>query len=65
MMLHGQALGVTYQRSGDDQHNYSEEYLRARIVGAMGGREAEEVVYGGRTTGAENDIPRQARWLGK
>jgi len=52
----GQALGVTYQRPDDDQHSYSEEYLQARIVGAMGGRAAEEVVYGGRTTGAENDI---------
>jgi cell division protease FtsH len=52
----GQALGVTYQRPDDDQHSYSEEYLLARIVGAMGGRAAEEVVYGGRTTGAENDM---------
>src|SRR6266566_7419327 len=52
----GQALGVTYQRPDDDQHSYSEEYLQARIVGAMGGRAAEEVVYGGRTTGAESDI---------
>ncbi|MBV8714932.1 MAG: ATP-dependent zinc metalloprotease FtsH [Chloroflexi bacterium] len=56
IMPRGQALGVTYQRPEDDRHNYSEEYLRARIVGAMGGRAAEEVVYGGRTTGAENDI---------
>jgi cell division protease FtsH len=55
-MPHGQALGVTYQRPEDDRHNYSEEYLRARITGAMGGRAAEEVVYGGRTTGAENDL---------
>jgi cell division protease FtsH len=55
-MPRGQALGVTYQRPEDDRHNYSEEYLRARITGAMGGRAAEEVVYGGRTTGAENDI---------
>jgi cell division protease FtsH len=53
---HGQTLGVTYQRPDDDQQTYSEEYLQARIVGAMGGRAAEEVVYGGRTTGAENDI---------
>src|SRR5207248_9451149 len=52
----GQALGLTYPRPEDDRHNYSEEYLRARITGAMGGRGAEEVVYGGRTTGAENDI---------
>ena len=56
IMPRGQALGVTYQRPADDRHNYSEEYLRARITGAMGGRAAEEVVYGGRTTGAENDI---------
>jgi cell division protease FtsH len=56
IMPRGQALGVTYQRPEDDRHNYSEEYLRARIIGAMGGRAAEEVVYGGRTTGAENDI---------
>jgi cell division protease FtsH len=56
IMPRGQALGVTYQRPEDDRHNYSEEYLRARITGAMGGRAAEEVVYGGRTTGAENDM---------
>ncbi|HEV7661931.1 MAG TPA: ATP-dependent zinc metalloprotease FtsH [Chloroflexota bacterium] len=56
IMPRGQALGVTYQRPDDDRHNYSEEYLRSRITGAMGGRAAEEVVYGGRTTGAENDI---------
>jgi cell division protease FtsH len=56
IMPRGQALGVTYQRPEDDRHNYSEEYLRARITGAMGGRGAEEVVYGGRTTGAENDM---------
>src|SRR6266849_213086 len=56
IMPRGQALGVTYQRPEDDRHNYSEEYLRARITGAMGGRAAEEIVYGGRTTGAENDM---------
>jgi cell division protease FtsH len=52
----GQALGVTYQRAEDDRHNYSQDYLCARIVGAMGGRAAEEVVYSTLTTGAENDI---------
>jgi cell division protease FtsH len=52
----GQALGVTYQRPDSDRYNYPEAYLRARIVGLMGGRAAEEVVYGTRTTGAENDI---------
>jgi len=52
----GQALGVTYQRPQTDRYNYPEGYLRARIVGMLGGRAAEEVVYGTRTTGAENDI---------
>src|SRR5215217_1637870 len=52
----GQALGVTYQRPEDDRYNYLEGYLRARIVGMLGGRAAEEIVYGTRSTGAENDI---------
>jgi cell division protease FtsH len=52
----GQALGVTYQRPDSDRYNYPEAYLRARIVGMLGGRAAEEIVYGTRTTGAESDI---------
>jgi cell division protease FtsH len=52
----GMALGVTYQQPRDDRHNYDEQYLRSRTIGAMGGRAAEEVVFGSRTTGAENDM---------
>ena len=52
----GQALGVTYQRPESDRYNYPEAYLRARIVGMLGGRAAEEIVYGTKTTGAESDI---------
>jgi cell division protease FtsH len=52
----GQALGVTYQRPDNDRYNYPESYLRGRIVGILGGRVAEEIVYGTKTTGAENDI---------
>ena len=52
----GQALGVTYQRPLTDRYNYPEAYLRAKIVGILGGRAAEEVVYGTKTTGAESDI---------
>jgi cell division protease FtsH len=52
----GQALGVTYQRPQTDRYNYPEAYLRAKIIGMLGGRAAEEVVYGTRTTGAESDI---------
>jgi cell division protease FtsH len=52
----GQALGVTYQRPLTDRYNYPEAYLRAKITGILGGRAAEELVYGNRTTGAESDI---------
>jgi cell division protease FtsH len=52
----GQALGVTYQMPIDDRHNYPKEYLLARITGALGGRAAEEIVFGDITTGAENDL---------
>jgi cell division protease FtsH len=52
----GQALGVTYQMPLDDRHNYPEDYLRARIIGALGGRAAEEIVFGTVTSGAENDL---------
>jgi cell division protease FtsH len=52
----GQALGVTYQRPESDRYNYPEAYLRGRIVGMLGGRAAEEIVYGTKTTGAESDI---------
>jgi len=52
----GMALGVTYQRPDGDRYNYTESYLRARIIGMLGGRAAEEVVYGTKTTGAESDI---------
>jgi cell division protease FtsH len=52
----GQALGVTYQRPVTDRYNYTESYLRGRIIGMLGGRTAEEMIYGNKTTGAENDI---------
>jgi cell division protease FtsH len=52
----GQALGVTYQRPDSDRYNYPEAYLRARIIGMLGGRAAEEIVFGTKTTGAQNDI---------
>jgi cell division protease FtsH len=52
----GQALGVTLQSPIDDRFNYGEDYLRARLVGALGGRAAEKIIYGVVTTGAENDL---------
>jgi cell division protease FtsH len=52
----GQALGVTFQLPMDDRFNYPEEYLKGRIASALGGRAAEEEVFGTMTTGAENDL---------
>ena len=52
----GMALGVTLQSPETDRYGYSRRYLRGRIVGALGGRAAEELVYGDITTGAENDL---------
>lgn len=52
----GGALGVTHQSPEDDRYNYDERYLRTKITVALGGRAAEEIVYGSRTTGAEDDI---------
>jgi cell division protease FtsH len=52
----GQALGVTFQAPATDRYGYSAKYLRGRITGALGGRAAEEIVYGDVTTGAESDL---------
>ena len=57
----GQALGVTLQSPVDDRFNYAEDYLRARMVGALGGRAAERLIYGVVTTGAENDLQQVTR----
>jgi cell division protease FtsH len=52
----GQALGVTFSAPDDDRFNAEEQYLLASIQVALGGRVAEELVLGDRTTGAESDI---------
>ncbi len=57
----GMALGVTLQSPVDDRFNYGEDYLRARMIGALGGRAAEQLVYGVVTTGAENDLQQVRR----
>ncbi|MFI5864867.1 ATP-dependent zinc metalloprotease FtsH [Streptomyces sp. NPDC051546] len=52
----GRALGVTLSTPEADRYAYTEEYLRGRIIGALGGMAAEQVVYEVITTGAENDL---------
>jgi cell division protease FtsH len=52
----GMALGLTQQIPLDDRYTYSRNYLINRIKILMGGRVAEEIVFGHQTTGASNDI---------
>jgi cell division protease FtsH len=52
----GQSLGVTLSSPDVDRFNYSRADLEARVKMALGGRAAEEVVFGDQTTGAEGDI---------
>ncbi|MDH4306917.1 MAG: ATP-dependent zinc metalloprotease FtsH [Acidimicrobiia bacterium] len=52
----GRALGVTLQSPDADKYSYGVDYLRGKIIGMLGGRAAEEVIYGNVSTGAENDM---------
>jgi cell division protease FtsH len=52
----GVSLGVTLSSPEDDRFSYEEPYLRTLIKVALGGRAADELVYGERTTGAESDL---------
>jgi cell division protease FtsH len=54
----GRALGVTQQLPESDKYTYSRENMLARIAVLMGGRTAEELIFGHMTTGAGNDIER-------
>jgi cell division protease FtsH len=52
----GMALGVTFSAPDADRYNYERHELEAKIKVALGGRGAEELVFGEPTTGAESDI---------
>jgi cell division protease FtsH len=52
----GVALGVTFSAPESDRFNYREPEVLARIKVALGGRAAEEIVFGETSTGAESDI---------
>jgi len=53
---HGLALGVTEQTPVEDRYNLMESYLRDRITVMLGGRIAEQQVFGEVSSGAEDDI---------
>jgi cell division protease FtsH len=52
----GLALGVTFSAPESDRFNYLEPEIQAKIKVSLGGRAAEEVVFGEISTGAESDI---------
>ncbi len=58
----GQAKGLTWFSPDDDQTLITRSQLKARIMGALGGRAAEDVVFGHAevTTGAGGDIQQVA-----
>ncbi len=52
----GMALGVTQQLPVDDRHLYRQDYIEDSLVVRMGGRIAEDLVFGVISTGANNDL---------
>jgi cell division protease FtsH len=52
----GRALGLTQQLPEEDRLNINQEFALNQIAILMGGRVAEEIVFGQKTTGAGNDI---------
>ena len=57
----GHTLGVTQQMPEEDQHNYSQSYLAARLTVALGGRAAEKLVFNQVSSGAESDLRESTR----
>ncbi len=58
----GPALGVTVTLPSEDVYNRSREQLLARIAMTLGGRTAEEIVFGRSNTGAASDIQRATQY---
>ncbi len=58
----GMALGLTQTLPEEDRLNYTREQIFAIIRYAMGGRAAEELVFGHFSTGASNDLQQATRW---
>jgi cell division protease FtsH len=52
----GMALGVTQQLPVEERHIHRQDYIEDSLVVRMGGRIAEELVFGVYSTGANNDL---------
>ncbi|TAN36430.1 MAG: ATP-dependent metallopeptidase FtsH/Yme1/Tma family protein [Verrucomicrobia bacterium] len=57
----GQALGATLQLPEKDRYTEGRKKLEGMLTGLMGGRVAEELVFGDITTGAQSDIKQATR----
>jgi cell division protease FtsH len=55
IVARGRALGLTWFLP-EDRYTHTKAQLRAQMASALGGRSAEELVFGEVTTGAANDI---------
>ena len=53
---HGRALGLTISLPEKENYTLTKGFLEDRIIICMGGYVAEELFYGGNTTGVSNDI---------
>jgi cell division protease FtsH len=58
----GMALGMTQTLPVEDRLNYTRAQLLGVIRHAMGGRAAEELVFGHLSTGAANDLEQTTGW---
>ena len=58
----GLALGLTQTLPVEDRLNYTENDIFAIIRYAMGGRAAEELIFGHLSTGASNDLEQATSW---
>ena len=54
----GMALGMTQQMPVEERYSHDKEYLRDSLGVFMGGRVAEEIMFGTKSTGAQNDLVR-------
>lgn len=52
----GQALGYVRHNPQEEKYLYTKGYLEGQIMVALAGAAAEEIYYGGRSTGSRNDF---------
>lgn len=52
----GIAMGVTQLLPEEDRHYYQRNYLISKLCVALGGRNAEKIVFGDVSSGAQNDL---------